>query len=103
MEMPFTDNLSTIDGTRPERVRHDVVREKAYQQIRKNRVVINFAAFVRGKSGKEIARQLAIFADGFGGALQLHRTANVSAVRRICLAGQVVATCVSRGSEDAAV
>src|ERR1700758_2869522 len=72
MEMPFAGNIRTIHGTRPERVGHHVIRMQAQQQIRKDRIVINFAAFVCVKSGKVVAPQLTIFAHRFGASPELH-------------------------------
>src|SRR5208282_3256987 len=94
--MPFADNVSTIHLTRPQRVRHDVIRMEAEQQIRENRVVINSVAFARGESGKILAPQLAILAHGLGSAPKLHGTADISAMGRTVVAREVIADGIER-------
>src|ERR1700720_515076 len=76
---------------------------EAYQQVGKNRVVINFAAFLCCESGKIVAPQFAIFAHGLGSALKLHGTADVSAVWLIVVAREVIGNGTKRRMQNGTV
>jgi hypothetical protein len=90
VEVPFTDDLGSVQGAGPEGVGHHIVGMQAEQEVRQHGVVVDPAAIVGWKAGQASPRALSIHGEGFDPFPQVHPAAQIRGVGRFVLAAQEV-------------